>query len=72
MGWADDPHWSDPEAMFWNPGSERKRSIVCRYCGGTGLHWVEVEELSKGVLVRKRWKLYDAKDNLHLCQRGKV
>lgn len=74
MGWADDVYWDgDPEGqMFDYDGGSSKLPIKCKFCGTTGLHWVEVEELNAGVLVRKRWKLYDAKDNLHLCQRGKV
>ena len=60
IGWANDPHWDDPEAVFWNPGSERKMPIKCKYCGITGLHWVQVE---------KRWKLYDTRDNPHFCMK---
>ncbi len=69
MGWADDTFWDgDPEQRLFDIGREPQR-IRCKFCGRTGLHWVEVEELSKGVLVRKRWKLYDVEDSLHLCQR---
>jgi hypothetical protein len=58
-GWANDSHWDDPEAVFWNPArSERKMPIKCKYCGVTGLHWVRVQE---------RWKLHDKRDNPHFC-----
>ena len=60
MGWADDPHWDDPDGQFWNPGSERKQPVTCRYCNMVELHWVRVE---------KRWKLYDVRDNPHFCSR---
>lgn len=58
MGWADEPYWDDPDGQFWNPGSERKVSIKCKYCGLVGLHWVKVEG---------KWKLYNKQDNPHFC-----
>lgn len=58
MGWADEPHWDDPEGQFWNPGSEPRILKVCRYCKEGKLHWVETE---------RGWRLYDTKDNIHSC-----
>lgn len=57
--------------MVREPLVEYTRLITCVRCKAPNLHWINVQELSKGVVVANRWRLFDINENTHCCTRLK-
>jgi hypothetical protein len=55
MSYWDD-HGFDPFG-----DDEQETEVTCKYCGRTGLEWVEVE---------RGWRLFDADGDMHQCNRN--
>lgn len=53
--------WEDYFDPYIDEVEYEENNVTCKYCGRTGLEWVEVTQ---------GWRLFDADGDIHKCNRN--